>query len=146
MLVCLPPFSIVITLFLIASTNKPWDIDNAFLRPGRFGTKVYVGLPDSAARESLISARFQKIADKGLVSIDPGVDIASIIERTAGFNGSDIASLLDRIEEISACRGVRTGVKAIIPEDIDAAFLDIASSVQGEDIERLLAWKDQNNG
>lgn len=133
-------------LFLIASTNKPWDIDNAFLRPGRFGTKVYVGLPDSVARESLISTRFQKIADKGLVSIDPGVDIASIIERTAGFNGSDITSLLDRMEEISACRGVRTGVKAIIPEDIDAAFLDIASSVQGEDIEKLLAWKDQNNG
>ena len=36
-------------VMLIAATNKPWAIDSAFLRPGRFDEKIYVPLPDAVA-------------------------------------------------------------------------------------------------
>ena len=130
-------------LFLIAATNKPWDIDSAFIRPGRFGTRIYVGLPDDEARKYLIERRLNKIADKGVVKVQ-GVDIAGVVERTNGFNGSDMTNLLDRVEEISALRGIKTGEKAIAQEDFDGALEQITSSVQREDIEKLLEWKNAN--
>ena len=38
-------------LLLLGATNRPWDIDPAALRPGRFGERVYIGLPDRPARQ-----------------------------------------------------------------------------------------------
>ncbi len=133
-------------MFLIAATNKPWDVDSAFVRPGRFGTKVYVGLPDDEARKYLISSRFNKIRNKGIVTINDDVDIDNFVECTNGFNGSDLTNILDRIDEISAIRGVRTDNKYICQADINKALLEIHSSVQSDDIDKLITWKEQNNG
>ncbi len=130
-------------LFLIAATNKPWDIDSAFIRPGRFGTRIYVGLPDDAARKYLIERRLEKISTKGIVSVK-GIDVDEIVEKTNGFNGSDMTNLLDRVEEISALRGIDTSEKTITQEDFLTALEQITSSVQREDIEKLLAWKGDN--
>ncbi len=131
-------------LFLIAATNKPWDIDSAFVRPGRFGTRVYVGLPDAAAREYMLNRRIDKIKQMGVVSVAENVDIPKTVEATNGFNGADMTNLLDRVEEISALRGVGSGKKYICQEDFDAALEQITSSVQSEDIEKLLEWKKNN--
>lgn len=132
-------------LFLIAATNKPWDVDSAFVRPGRFGTRVYVGLPDTAAREYMINRRIEKIREKGIVAVDGDIDVAAAVEKTNGFNGSDISALLDKAEELSALRAVETGEKTLKNEDIDGALETVTSSVQSEDIEKLLAWKTQND-
>ena len=132
-------------LFLIAATNKPWDIDSAFIRPGRFGTRIYVGLPDSSARNYIIESRIAKIMAQGLVSVSGDIQYEEIVEKTEGFNCSDIANLLDKIEEISIIRGVKTGVKSIIPQDFDEALEEIKSSVQRADIEKLMEWTDENN-
>lgn len=130
-------------LFLIAATNKPWDIDSAFIRPGRFGTRIYVGLPDDAARKYLIERRLEKLTNKGIVRVD-GVDVDAIVEKTNGFNGSDMTNLLDRAEEISALRGIETKDKSITQGDFERALEQITSSVQREDIEKLLEWKNSN--
>ena len=132
-------------LFLIASTNKPWEVDSAFVRPGRFGTKVYVGLPDEKARTYMIENRFKKILEKGIVNISDDINVLDIVERTNGFNGSDITNLLDRVEEISAIRGLKTGEKVINLNDFDKAFDNVKSSVQLDDIEKLTAWKNSND-
>lgn len=132
-------------LFLVAATNKPWDIDSAFIRPGRFGTRIYVGLPDSSARNYIIESRFAKIMEKGVVSVSADIPYEEIVEKTEGFNCSDITNLLDKIEEISIIRGVKTGVKSIVAEDFDKALEEIRSSVQRADIEKLMEWTDENN-
>lgn len=128
-------------LFLIAATNKPWDIDSAFVRPGRFGTRVYVGLPDDAARRYMIEHRMGKLTKRGIVKISDDVDIDFVVEKTNGFNGSDITNFLDRVEELSALRGIATGEKSITADDFNKALEQITSTVQREDIEKLLAWK-----
>ncbi|MBQ8358160.1 MAG: AAA family ATPase [Clostridia bacterium] len=132
-------------LFLVAATNKPWDIDSAFLRPGRFGTKIYVGLPDADARAYIINKRLDKIRKRGIVSVSDEIDVPAIVEATNGYNCSDISGLMNRIEEISVLRGVKTGSKVILPDDVTAALQDVRSSVQSEDIQRLKAWRDEND-
>lgn len=132
------------TLFLICSTNKPWEVDSAFVRPGRFGTAVYVGLPDEDSRRYLINKRFKETKEKGIVSISDDIDVESFVQNTNGYNGSDIVNVLDRIDEISASRALDSGCKIITNYDIIQALHECSSSVQREDIERLLEWKEQN--
>ena len=132
-------------LFLICSTNKPWDIDSAFLRPGRFGTKVYVGLPDEPARKYMLNKRLDKIKAKGVVSLRDDINVDEVTEKTNGFNGSDITNLLDRIEEISIIRGIKSGEKYICADDFAKALEDIHSSVQTEDIVKLKEWRLEND-
>ena len=129
-------------LFLIAATNKPWEIDSAFVRPGRFGTRIYVGLPDAPAREYMITRRLNKVREKGIVQISEDVDVAALVEATNGYNGADMTNFLDRAEEISALRGLSTGLKEIAMEDFTQALEQVTSSVQSEDIEKLLEWKN----
>lgn len=131
-------------LFLIAATNKPWEIDSAFIRPGRFGTRVYVGLPDDPARRYMIEHRLNKVKGKGIVKVADDIDLDSIVERTNGFNGSDLTNLTDRVEEISMLRSITTGEKSILNADFDTAFESVSSTVQREDIEKLLEWKKAN--
>lgn len=132
-------------LFLIAATNKPWDVDSAFVRPGRFGTKIYVGLPDADAIHYIVENRLNKIRKKGLVTICEDINIDEIVSKMNGFNGSDVSNLLDRVEEISAVRNVECGSKYICSEDFDKALSQITTSVQVDDIEKLILWKEQNN-
>ena len=40
-------------LLLLGATNRPWDIDSAAMRSGRFSQKIYVPLPDAPARKFL---------------------------------------------------------------------------------------------
>jgi transitional endoplasmic reticulum ATPase len=132
-------------LFLICATNKPWDIDSAFLRHGRFGTKIYVGLPDQPAREYMINKRLGKIKAKGIVSVAEDINVAEVAEQTNGFNGADITNLLDHIEEISIFRAMTSGEKTIIKDDFEAALKDIHSSVQTDDLVKLKEWRSEND-
>lgn len=132
-------------LFLIAATNKPWDIDSAFIRPGRFGTRIFVGLPNAETRRFIIDGRIEKINKNGLVHIDESIVIDEIIEKTNGYNCSDITNLLDKVEELSIIRGIKQGRKTITKEDFNTAISEIRSSVQKEDIEKLLNWTADNN-
>ena len=131
-------------LFLIGATNRPWDIESAFTRYGRFGTRVYVGLPDEKSRRYMIERRLSKLKSKEIVKISDDINVDEIVKRTEGFNGADIDNLFNTTEEMSAARSVNTGEKRIDKADIDLMLEKISSSVQREDLEKLLAWRAQN--
>lgn len=130
-------------LYLIGATNKPWDIDPAFVRPGRFGTRVYVGLPDEEARKYMIESKLSKIRKSGKVVIED-IIIEEIVEATRGFNGADMSYLLDEVQEVSISRASNGNNKIISMDDFNAALSKINSSVQTKDIEKLNEWKEAN--
>ena len=72
-------------------------------------------------------------------------DVEALAENTNGFNCSDITNLLDRIEEISIIRGIKTGEKYIADEDFATALTEIHSSVQADDIVKLREWREGND-
>ena len=65
-------------LIIIAATNRPWDIDTAFLRPGRFDRRIYVPLPDREAREAMIDNKLRG------VPCDKYLDTDAIADMTEG--------------------------------------------------------------
>ena len=86
-----------------------------------------------------------KIISKGIVKVSEDIPYDTVVDRTEGFNCSDITNLMDKVEEISIRRGFKTGEKSILKEDFDEAFAEITSSVQKADIEKLMEWTNENN-
>ena len=131
-------------LLLVGATNKPWDIDPAFVRPGRLGTKIYVDLPDEKARTYMIKKTLDKIKAVGSVTITNDIDIDNIVEKTEGYNGADVSNLIEKVQEISIIRAQNTDKKIILNEDFVEALKQIKSSVQDNDIKKLEEWKQIN--
>lgn len=76
-------------VIIMAATNRPDVLDPALLRPGRFDRRVTIDSPDRQDREAILKIHAQK---KPLAE---DVDIAVIAERTPGFSGADLYSLMN---------------------------------------------------
>ncbi|WP_314102055.1 AAA family ATPase [uncultured Frigoribacterium sp.] len=94
-------------LFVLAATNHPWDVDEAFLRPGRFDRTLLVLPPDEPARDAILRHHLSKrpIA---------GIDLGWVVDRTEGFSGADLAFICDTAAEIAMNESIRSGQVAPI--------------------------------
>jgi cell division protease FtsH len=90
-------------VIVMAATNRPDVLDPALLRPGRFDRRVTIDPPDRKDREDIlkIHARQKPFAED--------VNLAIIAERTPGFSGADLYSLMNE-GAILAARENRTKV------------------------------------
>ncbi len=125
------------TVLVIAATNKPWAIDSAFLRPGRFDEKIYIPLPDFEARKKMFEIKLHSIPQKGL-------DYDYLAQITDGFNGADIGAFCDKLKMIVINRSIETNEEYPIEmSDVEVVKDMIKSSVSQEDVELLLEFKQQ---
>lgn len=76
-------------VIVMAATNRSDVLDPALLRPGRFDRRVVLDLPDRADREAIleIHARKKPLAED--------VNLKIVAERTSGFSGADLFSLMN---------------------------------------------------
>ena len=126
-------------LLIIAATNKPWKIDGAFLRPGRFDEKIYVSLPDVEARKKIID-----LALKG-VPCEKAFDSGVYAGESDGFNGADVKFLCENAKEEAIKRVVeRGGQKRLLRSDFNYALSQVKSSVRTADKEEMLKWASGN--
>ena len=89
-------------LLVLGATNAPWQLDGAFLRPGRFDRIIFVPPPDRLAREEIA-----KIHAKGkpLADFDP----AAVAKWTEGFSGADLKAVFDQATEMALTEAMRKG-------------------------------------
>ena len=88
---------------VMAATNRPDVLDPALLRPGRFDRRVTIDLPDRRDREEILQIHARK------KPLGPDVALAVIAERTPGFSGAELYSLMNE-GAILAARENRTEV------------------------------------
>lgn len=76
-------------VIIMAATNRSDVLDPALLRPGRFDRRVTLDLPDRRDREEILAVHATK------KPLESDVQLTVIAERTPGFSGADLASLMN---------------------------------------------------
>ena len=89
-------------LLILGATNAPWQLDGAFLRPGRFDRIIFIPPPDLAARAEIVLIHAK---GKPLTDFDP-MDIA---KRTEGFSGADLKAVFDQATEAALTEAMKKG-------------------------------------
>ena len=134
-------------VMVLAATNHPWDIDDAFRR--RFEKRILINLPDLEARKSLL-----KLSLKDVV-LNEDVDLQSVAESLANFSGADITAFC-RDAALMSMRKLVKGKspaeikdvlsredfknKPVTMEDFKEALERSTSSVQDSDVKKHQAW------
>jgi cell division protease FtsH len=90
-------------VIVMAATNRPDVLDPALLRPGRFDRRVTLDLPDRFDREEILRVHSKE------KPFAEDVNLKVIAERTPGFSGADLYSLMNE-GAILAARENRTKV------------------------------------
>jgi cell division protease FtsH len=99
-------------IVVVAATNRPEDLDDALLRPGRFDRKVFVPYPDMKGRREILRshAAGKPIAD------EPEI-LEVIAQTTPGMSGADLANLINEAAIGSALQNA----SMITRQDLEAA-------------------------
>ena len=74
---------------VMAATNRPDVLDPALLRPGRFDRRVTIDLPDREDRKAILEVHARK------KPLQEDVNLMVIAQRTPGFSGADLYSLMN---------------------------------------------------
>ncbi len=90
-------------IVVMAATNRPDVLDPALLRPGRFDRRVIIDLPDRNDREEILKIHSRK------KPFAEDVNLRVVAERTPGFSGADLYSLMNE-GAILAARENRTKI------------------------------------
>ncbi len=83
-------------VIVMAATNRPDVLDPALLRPGRFDRRVTIDLPDRKDREAILKIHARK------KPLGEDVNLEIIAQRTPGFSGADLHSLMNEAAILAA--------------------------------------------
>lgn len=86
-------------VIVMAATNRPDVLDPALLRPGRFDRRVTIDLPDRDDREEILKIHARK------KPLQEDVTLSVIAQRTPGFSGADLQSLMNEGAILAAREG-----------------------------------------
>ncbi len=122
-------------LLFVGATNRPWLLDEAVMRPGRFDTRVYIPLPDAPARYRLLEMYLAESRP-----MDDDVDLGTLCDRLDGYSGADIRHICDRAAQRAFMEAIGDGDgqgRAIHMADMLAVIDDTLPSVHPKDLKRF---------
>jgi katanin p60 ATPase-containing subunit A1 len=137
------------SVFVLAATNFPWDLDEALLR--RFQKRIYIPLPDAEAREAILRAQLLK---EGEEYADGSLDFAKWAAGLDGYSCSDITNLCrDVVQALfeKAASGLGTiewvnlapdaQIVKVTNADFEAALARRKPSVDRRTLQRYEEWR-----
>ena len=139
----------------IGATNFPWLLDPAIL--SRFQRRVYVPLPDAAARRAILEIHILKKGHRTEVPLDEWV------RRTEGYSGREIEQLVQTavnhmIERVNpdlfqavergqrATRDFKLVIEPLAREDVEAAFAQVRASTPPDLLQKYRQWAETYGG
>ncbi|MGI8702402.1 MAG: AAA family ATPase [Nocardioidaceae bacterium] len=90
------------SVYILAATNAPWDVDDALRRPGRFDRTVLVLPPDAPARQALLEAA---LADRPTTDLD----LTALVRATETYSGADLVRVAEAASEHALDRSIDLG-------------------------------------
>jgi len=130
-------------LYVVAATNKPWDLDWAFIR--RFQKRVLVPLPDYATRLQMFEINCSQL------ELTQDVDFHSLTQITEGYSGSDIKDICQVVRqevirelfESGAAEDTTKKPRSLNMGDFKRAVSNRKPSVSKEMMKEYDKWFDQ---
>nr|KYP72134.1 hypothetical protein KK1_004718 [Cajanus cajan] len=128
-------------IILMAATNLPDILDPALTRPGRFDRHIVVPNPDVRGRQEILELYLQ---DKPIAD---DVDIKAIARGTPGFNGADLANLVN----VAAIKAAVEGAEKVTATQLEFAKDRIIMGTErktmfiSEDSKKLTAYHESGH-
>src|SRR5665648_839314 len=127
-------------VYVIGATNKPWDLDWAFIR--RFQKRILVPLADHVTRLNML-----KLYSSNL-QIEADVDLRELARISEGFSGSDIRdvcqsaqlSLIGEFFESGKAMDKEAKPRALTMADFEQIFEDRKPSVSLDMLSQYNRW------
>lgn len=92
-------FSADSNVVVIAATNRPQDIDEALMRPGRFDWKIHFPLPDWTDRMEILQKSAERLSTRGTLSHE------IVADRTEGWSAVELAQIWSEAALLAAPEG-----------------------------------------
>jgi len=121
---------------VVATTNRPWDLDPALLRPGRFDRLIYVPPPDENGRKAVL-----KVLMRGL-EYDEEL-IAEVVRKTTNFTPADLKAVVDEVRRSMMKEALEKGqirIRVTI-EDFEKVLQKFKPSVDPSTLAMYEAWR-----
>jgi katanin p60 ATPase-containing subunit A1 len=138
-------------VLLLAATNCPWDLDDAFRR--RLEKRIYIGLPDFQTRLCLIKQSLTA------VKVDADVRLDELAEKMEGYSGADITNVCrdaamqpmrECIQNLDNYRAVAEQLSTSVLEEkpikmyhFDQAMSRVSPSCTQNDIKKYLEFQQK---
>ncbi|KAM7499753.1 hypothetical protein LguiA_024167 [Lonicera macranthoides] len=128
-------------IILMAATNLPDILDPALTRPGRFDRHIVVPNPDVRGRQEILELYLK---DKPQAD---DVDVKAIARGTPGFNGADLANLVN----IAAIKAAVEGAEKVTATQLEFAKDRIMMGTErktmfiSEDSKKLTAYHESGH-
>lgn len=139
----------VLRSLVLAATNRPWDVDIALRRPGRFDTTVFIPHPDPPARRKILEL---SLKDKPL---DSSVNLDTLARRTEGYASAEVVALCERAARIPLRERIKekkprreltmadfervlSGMKSVLPGWYKQALKELSGTVDIEMFQELI--------
>lgn len=130
-------------LYVVAATNKPWDLDWAFIR--RFQKRVMVPLPDYATRLQMFEINSSQL------ELTPDVDFHILTQMTDTYSGSDIKDICQVVRqevirelfESGAAENTTAKPRPLSMNDFKRSISNRKPSVSKEMMKEYDKWFDQ---
>jgi SpoVK/Ycf46/Vps4 family AAA+-type ATPase len=135
----------------VGATNVPWELDRAIL--SRFsGGRIYVPLPDEAARRQILDIHLTRQGHTSTVSA------GDLVRKMAGYSGREMERIVglavqgmlrranpDLLQRTTngqdALRSYQLRVEPLTAVDFDAALRQVRPAVDAEEARRYEAWR-----
>ncbi len=125
-------------VIVMAATNRPDVLDTALLRPGRFDRRVTLDLPDLNDREEILAVHARK------KKLGEDVVLRTIAERTPGFSGADLNSLVNEAAILAARESRKNVAQYDLIRSIEKVMIgpERRSHVLTEDEKKITAYHE----
>ncbi len=131
--------------YVIGATNKPWDLDEAFIR--RFQRRIYVPLPENDARLEIFRIHTHNL------HLDDSVDFKQLAGITEGYSGSDIRDIVQTAHilvireffENGNAEDKRLSPRVVTQQDFTTIMEKRRPSVSPKNLTLFQAWSNQFN-
>lgn len=120
-------------VLVLATTNRPFAIDTALLRPGRFDVHIFVPPPDTKGRVQALQVHSKNMP------LDDDVSLEDIALRTENFTGAEIQALCKEAA-MAALRENVLEAKIIRSKHFDAALMGITPAHSSSELEQYAKW------